>query len=189
MGLWGTMKKICKNCNKTFEVNRDRIIFCRKGCATQFRMVNGLAKKMGQLNKDRMLGIKLPLEVCEKIRLGHLGKKHSNSTLQKMSEAQRKRFGTYFREILSKKDKNFLRKTKEYKEWRNKIFQRDNYKCVSCGGKKPFEVDHYPISFAKILRKFNIKTLVEALRCKMLWNIKNGRVLCIPCHRFVTYKR
>ena len=35
---------------------------------------------------------------------------------------------------------------------------------------------------AKIIEENNIKTLGEALGCDELWDLGNGRTLCIDCH-------
>jgi len=37
--------------------------------------------------------------------------------------------------------------------------------------------------FGIILKENNIKTFEEALLCEELWNINNGRTLCIKCHK------
>ncbi|MEK6881328.1 MAG: NUMOD3 domain-containing DNA-binding protein, partial [Nanoarchaeota archaeon] len=82
-----------------------------------------------------------------------------------------------------------IRTSKEYHEWRGRIFQRDNRVCRLCGytyekGKKRRElnVDHIK-SFSLILEENKIKTFEEALECKELWDINNGRTLCLPCHK------
>lgn len=43
-------------------------------------------------------------------------------------------------------------------------------------------VDHI-ISFIEILKVWKIKTLEDALNCPDLWDINNGRTLCLDCHR------
>lgn len=62
-----------------------------------------------------------------------------------------------------------IRASVEYMQWRISVFERDNYTCVWCGqlgGKlnadhiKPFA--HYP---------------------ELRLDIKNGRTLCVPCHK------
>lgn len=66
------------------------------------------------------------------------------------------------------------RNSNAYREWREKVFIRDNYTCVFCGARsgkgKPvyIEADHIiPFSISKELR----------------FNIDNGRTLCKSCHR------
>ena len=41
----GKKRKICKFCNKQFKVNKNIQIFCCKGCATSFRMLDEEYKK------------------------------------------------------------------------------------------------------------------------------------------------
>ena len=71
----------------------------------------------------------------------------------------------------------------EYKNWRDGVFKRDNFTCQKCGqwGGK-LNADHYPMPFWKILDKHNIKTVEQALNCKKLWDLSNGRTLCFECH-------
>ena len=67
-----------------------------------------------------------------------------------------------------------VRNSTKYKEWRDKVFKRDNYTCVLCGKNKCYvEADHFPIPFCKLFKDKNYK---------VLWNIKNGRTLCRKCH-------
>jgi hypothetical protein len=61
-----------------------------------------------------------------------------------------------------------IRHSLEYKEWRTKVFQRDGYKCVICGGKGYLQADHIE-SFAYHL--------------ELRFDVNNGRTLCVPCHR------
>lgn len=70
----------------------------------------------------------------------------------------------------------------EMKNWKQKIRERDNYTCL-CGQKGGNnEVDHYPKKFSQILKDNNIKSLEDAQKCDELWNLDNGRTLCLKCH-------
>ena len=76
----------------------------------------------------------------------------------------------------------------EYKMWRSKVFERDKYTCVECGRNRKkcdrviIQADHiYP--FSKILDDFNITSIEEAISCEKLWDINNGRTLCVDCHK------
>lgn len=60
-----------------------------------------------------------------------------------------------------------LRGTKEYKEFRLKILERDNYKCIKCGNTKNLQVHHI-----KSVKKFPELLMVES----------NVETLCIKCH-------
>lgn len=79
---------------------------------------------------------------------------------------------------------NSVRDLFEYKEWRKQIFERDDYTCQSCQQRGGYlQADHHITPFAVLLIKNNIVTIQDALLCKELWNIKNGRTLCINCHQ------
>lgn len=63
-----------------------------------------------------------------------------------------------------------LRKTPEYKLWRESVFKRDNWTCIWCGSNKSgtLNADHIkPFAYYPELR----------------FAIDNGRTLCVECHR------
>lgn len=104
-------------------------------------------KKMSLYRKGR----KLPLLWRINISLGQKGSKGSNwqGGLTPIYET--------------------IRHSMEYREWRRKVYERDNYTCIECnkrGGK--LNADHIqPFSIFPELR----------------FEISNGRTLCVPCHR------
>ena len=62
-----------------------------------------------------------------------------------------------------------IRKSPEYKKWRQQVFFRDDFTCQACGQHGGnLNADHV-MPFA----------LYEDLRFEVL----NGRTLCVPCHR------
>ncbi len=85
-----------------------------------------------------------------------------------------------------------IRRSFEYKNWRTAIFERDDYTCVLCsarngeGKKVVLNADHYPRSFSEIISKNKITLYEESLNCIDLWDISNGRTLCLGCHREYT---
>jgi|SRR3990167_9252541 len=70
-----------------------------------------------------------------------------------------------------------------YVGWRAKVFQRDNWICQNCGKQGGRLNVHHRNPFYKILEENQIKTVEQAKNCKELWDIVNGRTLCIPCHK------
>ena len=70
----------------------------------------------------------------------------------------------------------------KYRNWRKKIFERDNYTCQNCKTKGVFLEAHHIKEREKIWQENNIKTLEDAFNCKELWNINNGITLCRKCH-------
>lgn len=66
------------------------------------------------------------------------------------------------------------RQTKEYKNWREKVFKRDNYTCKKCG-KRGVEIQaHHVKPWA----------LYPALR----YEVNNGITLCNDCHKEIHKK-
>jgi len=64
-----------------------------------------------------------------------------------------------------------VRKSIEYKKWREAVFKRDSYRCTFCnksGNKVFLHADH--------IKPF-------ALFPKLRFKISNGRTLCKDCHR------
>ena len=73
------------------------------------------------------------------------------------------------------------------KKWRIKVFERDDYTCQYCetksgNGKAVYlEADHIK-TFSDIFAQYNFNNIQEAINCKELWEIDNGRTLCRECH-------
>jgi 5-methylcytosine-specific restriction endonuclease McrA len=75
-----------------------------------------------------------------------------------------------------------IRRLPQYKEWRERVFSKDKFTCQECkkkGGN--LEADHIK-PFEQILKENHITTIQMAKKCKQLWEVSNGRTLCIPCH-------
>ena len=101
-----------------------------------------------------------------------------------MSEVHRERVAkglhNLYRGIAQvKKD---IRHCLQYRLWRESVFKRDNYRCQFCGIQGEMNADHIK-SFGVILLENDIKTLEQALNCAELWDVNNGRTLCVPCHK------
>lgn len=117
----------------------------------------------------------------------NLGKTFSEEHKQNMREA-RKRNPRYGENTscwrggttsLNHKLRNLL----QYRQWRSDVFTRDNYTCQTCDKRGVrLQADHIK-RFIDIIREYNIKSSEEAVTCEELWNINNGRTLCIECHR------
>lgn len=67
-----------------------------------------------------------------------------------------------------------IRKSLEYRLWRESVFERDNYTCVLCGA-------HNGNGKAVVLQADHIKSF--ALYPELRVAIDNGRTLCLECHR------
>ncbi len=75
-----------------------------------------------------------------------------------------------------------IRTHSKYNRWRLNVFTRDNFICQECRLKGVYLEAHHIKEFAKILEKYKITTLKESLNCEELWDINNGKTLCLNCH-------
>lgn len=83
-----------------------------------------------------------------------------------------------------------IRTSWKYKTYIISGFKRDNYTCQICDDRgSVMHFDHYPKTFAQVLKENNILCLEDALGCRELWSIDNGRTLCAGCHYFVTFDK
>ena len=84
--------------------------------------------------------------------------------------------------------RDLIRHSFKYRQWRSDCFTRDDFTCQECharsgnGKRVDLNVDHIKL-FALILKENNIKSAEDANSCEELWNINNGRTLCVDCHR------
>ena len=91
-----------------------------------------------------------------------------------------------------------LRTTEEYKNWRNKVYEKANYRCEICGGGEHFLEAHHKKSYAGLLKEFlkeydqfspieDKETLIRlAIKWQPFWDINNGKCLCEDCHKIIT---
>jgi len=80
-----------------------------------------------------------------------------------------------------------IRTSDKYIEWRNAVYKRDNWTCQNCGKRckrklSIFLEAHHKKKFSKILEENNIRTFEQAMQCKELWELDNGKTLCRKCH-------
>ena len=114
-------------------------------------------------------------------KIGITGRKRDKSIGRKVSISQIKRWDKIGRKTVVSLA---IRTSKMYTDWREAVFERDDYTCQQCGVRgAELNADHYPKTLALVIKENNIKTLQEAILCEKLWDISNGRTLCVPCHR------
>lgn len=114
------------------------------------------------------VGIKKSEKHRVNISLSKKGIKHSEETRFKKSVAMKGDKNHQWKGGLVNINKT-IRRSLEYRLWRESVFKRDDFTCVWCkviGGK--LHADHIkPFAFYPELR----------------FAIDNGRTLCIPCHK------
>ena len=130
-------------------------------------------------------GKKLSLEHRKKLSLSHIGKKIWNKGLKGVCKGYW--IGKRRLDMCGDKHPMWkggitpihqqIRISKQYKEWRKKVIERDNFKCVLCGkeqhGRESLIVDH--------IKPF-------ALYPELRFEISNGRSLCKKCDNKYGFK-
>lgn len=136
-------------------------------------------KKLSEANKGKHLSEETKKKISDfhkgnKYCLGH---KISEETRKKLSEGRRGK-STKAWAVKGEKHHNWkggitlanlkIRNSDEYKQWRIKVFERDNYKCLACGRVGGSLTAHH-------IKKFSDYT-------KLRFDINNGATLCDYCH-------
>ena len=111
-------------------------------------------------------GKKLSLETKRKMSKAKKGKKFTEEHKRKLSESHKGEKHYNWKGGISPINER-IRQSKEYKNWRRSVFERDKGVCVWCGGKKNLEADH-------------IKPFY--LHPEFRFATDNGRTLCHSCH-------
>lgn len=169
------MSKIRKGRKKTKEHKR------KIGIANSISMKRYYSTEEGRENalllSRKMKGKKLSIESRQKISIALKGKKKIPFTEEhkrNLSKALYKGKSP----IIS-----LLRGSLKYREWRDFVFERDNYICQKCHEQSKKIEAHHIESFAKLIHKNNISSREQAINCEELWNINNGVTLCVSCHK------
>jgi len=124
------------------------------------------------------------------------GRKHSFETRTKISIANKGKIawnkGKKYLAFTKEKNVNWkggitslmetIRHSFEYRLWRSDVFKRDKYMCQKCFKQKCYLEVHHRIPINKIISKYNIQCIEDALLCQELWNINTGITLCSHCH-------
>lgn len=148
-------KKWCstKCCTEGNYINRNR------KCIT----CNCLLKKSTAIKCKRCASKSMVRYWGDKISASKVGRKNSSSTKFKKGEEHPNWRGG------RSPERSRRIGLQAYKDWRRSVFSRDNYTCVMCFKKGvPIHADH-------------IKPY--ALFPELELDLKNGRTLCVPCHR------
>jgi Rps23 Pro-64 3,4-dihydroxylase Tpa1-like proline 4-hydroxylase len=138
-------------------------------------------------HKSSNIGRVRSQETRDKISLVQKGKKLSNKTKQKISKALRGENAPSWMGGITKL-KTLIRHTFKYRQWRSRVFQRDNWTCQTCHKRGCYLEAHHIKAFAKIIKDNNIKTIEAAIACQELWAIDNGVTLCKDCHNLTKRK-
>ena len=123
-------------------------------------------EKYGGINKERLVQWKNDVEEWENKIV---------QSKQEQKENQHKKYSALRKQI---------EQMPIHERWKQDVVKKCGNKCQLCSSSKNLEV-HHLTSFYSILKQNNITSMEEIekiLRCKQLWDINNGEVLCKDCH-------
>lgn len=178
------LKQVCKKYNIELSVWQSNIANRLKWCyaCKDWKSIEDFS-----IDKSRYDGKKSKCHTCDRVKVkqeikppSFKGRKHTVEARLQMSE-KRKRGGKL--KLLTT-----IRNSPEYKFWRMRIFERDDFKCIVCSKhkselkRKHLQADHIKPLFL-IVKENELKTMNDAISCKELWELKNGRTLCMQCHK------
>lgn len=75
-----------------------------------------------------------------------------------------------------------IRKLSQYRDWRFKVYTRDNFTCQGCEFRGGRLEPHHKKGLALIIEENDIKTTIDATLCREIWDVSNGETLCKICH-------
>jgi len=161
----------CKICNKKLKWGK---LFCSPHCRNIFRTKE---------NSPTWKGGKPKCIDCGR-QLARYGAKRCRSC-SAMGQMNQNWLGGITKLAIS------IRNCQKYKKWRLDVYRAGKFQCSVCGSKNGhgktiiLNADHYPKKFSTIISENKISNLKEALECKELWSVENGRVLCFECHSLI----
>lgn len=71
----------------------------------------------------------------------------------------------------------------EYRTWRSKVFERDDWTCQTCHARGVYLEAHHITPLWYLIEKYQITNGQMASGCKELWGVNNGVSLCKECHK------
>jgi len=113
----------------------------------------------------------LPKEQKDKISLSKKGCKPTPGCFKKdMVPWNKKNFGaTTYKEL-----NHNLRTSKRWVQWRQEVFERDQYVCQTCGKTNTTLHPHHIVG---------VKQCVEIHDIDLIYTTRNGLTLCVDCHK------
>ena len=118
-----------------------------------------------------MFGKARPPHVIEAIKKAQKGRKHPPRTeehRERLRQSQLGPLGSNWKGGLTPIHK-LVRSSAKYKEWRRKVFERDDWTCQGCG------------EIGGILNADHIQPF--AYFPELRFELDNGRTLCLKCHK------
>jgi len=150
------------------EQRKNQIETLRKYWATHKRVISEkLREKMKEGHKKYYLTEEGKAHRKRFIYSG-IGRKPSKETRKKLSESHKGKNHWNWQGGISR-ERERVKNTSAYKEWRLMVFGRDNYTCQKCGDRGVYLHAHHVLPFAQFPES--------------RFDVSNGLTLCINCHK------
>lgn len=184
----------CGICDKEFP--KDRCSNVRKYCSKECSNIAAKGRKQpewfSEYRREEFLKnnpMKNPL-IVKKVVEATRGKKRTLGQRIKMSLTTKNRGENHYNWKGGKdRDKLMLsiRHNVKYYIWRDFVLDRDCNRCTECDSTDKLHA-HHILELSKLVDRFCILNLEQALNCDALWDIENGQTLCSLCHNNKHYK-
>ena len=180
------LSKICQSCGVEYFRNKKQTYYWfqkSKYCNNKCYYKDPVYQKKRAISiSNARKGWKFSAETLQKISEANKGKKRTEEEKKRNSESNKGRkpwnYGIPNFEKRGVNHPNWkggvcseshkIRNSTEYKEWRKKVFERDNYTCCNCNIRGGFlHADHIK-PFCKFI--------------DLRFELENGRTLCVKCH-------
>lgn len=172
----------CRTCGRIIRYTNERKIYCSENCKNNY-------------GKNILFSKKQEIKYCEQCNRELFRKRYGSKMKNKNTQERfcsKACFYLWTSENITGDKTNswqggttsldgIIRTLSKYRRWKKYILQRDIV-CVLCGSDDGVEVDHI-IGLKQMIDKYHITNSKEANKCKELWDVKNGRVLCDECHK------
>jgi hypothetical protein len=196
----------CLQCDTEYYARRQSR-FCSRRCSARHNVALGILPKAPRHRPDMIgnkLGVKRPVSAeYRALRLAVAKRNWQAGALKGVpawnkgqrwpreirEKTDRPRFGQGRKANPITRVRFLVRNSNLYAKWHAQVLIRDSFTCVFCyakimrGRKVILHVDDYPDTFVSIIEPNGITRYEEAVNCKRLWDINNGRTLCLPCHK------
>ena len=201
------MEQLCKQCKRSFKIKKSKILPSGNSCSVKCRG-KWFSKHPDKINspfKKGHTGFRVkygPLseDIREKISKKLTGRTNKRTGLvkecvickkkiyAKPSISVRKKYCSNSCRHEGKRHKDtklirLIRNCKEYKDWRTKLFTRDDYTCASCNKRGGMLHPHHLRPLHLLVDENHLTTMRQAQLCGALWDTNNGKTLCIKCHK------
>ena len=176
----------CEACGINFWGHTASQRFCSKKCSgpNQINPIRdlGLRPMLGRHHTEES-----KLKTSQKL----LGRVFSPETIKKMSKGHKGQTAWNKGKGIYLNLQRSIRGSDKYRKWRKQIFERDDYTCQKCEKRGcQIHADHIN-PFSVILRdlvsvfpdKDNDFLYQKSILFAPLWDLENGRTLCVGCHR------